>query len=356
MSVRNISIRTALLGTALALGSSAPALAADPDVYEAPTISGTAQVTKTLTANGGRWTGPSGTTAGRLWLRCTDAVSTNSCSIIPDADETTYKLVPADQGKRIRAVLYAHRYDDWDWMASNATSAVTAAPVATPTPTPTPTATPTRTPTPTPTPTATPAKTPTPTPTPAKTATPTPTATPGPSATPTPTATVTPAPLATAQPTPESLPDPVLAPPVSSFTSTASTIPDKLLAAPAKKSKAKMIKPFPTIRMSGRLTRTGADITVLTVKAPKGVQVTLACEGRGCPLREVSQTTSRGKSALHIPQFERELRAGTRLTITVSKPGYVSKVTRVTIRRGKAPARSDQCRMPDEKRLTRCPR
>lgn len=340
MSVRNISIRTALLGTALALGSSAPALAADPDVYEAPTISGTAQVTKTLTANGGRWTGPSGTTAGRLWLRCTDASSTNSCSIIPDADETTYKLVPADQGKRIRTVLYAHRYDEWDWMASNATSAVAAAPVATPTPTPTPT----RTPTPTPTPTATPAKTPTPTPTPAKTATPTPTAT------------VTPAPTATAQPTPESLPDPVTAPPVSSFTSTASTIPDKLLAAPAKKSKAKMIKPFPTIRMSGRLTRTGADITVLTVKAPKGVQVTLACEGRGCPLHEVSQTTSRRKSALHIPQFERELRAGTRLTITVSKPGYVSKVTRVTIRRGKAPARSDQCRMPDEKRLTRCPR
>ena len=83
---------------------------------------------------------------------------------------------------------------------------------------------------------------------------------------------------------------------------------------------------------------------MLTVKAPKGVRVTLACAGRGCPLREVSQTTSRGKSALHIPQFERELRAGTQLTITVAKPGYISKVTRVTIRRGKAPARSDQCR------------
>src|SRR5829696_2236732 len=71
LSVRNISIRTAVLGTALALGSAAPALAADPDVYEAPTISGTAQVGNTLTANGGRWTGPSGTTAGRAWLRCT---------------------------------------------------------------------------------------------------------------------------------------------------------------------------------------------------------------------------------------------------------------------------------------------
>jgi len=143
---------------------------------------------------------------------------------------------------------------------------------------------------------------------------------------------------------------------MSSFTSTASTIPDTALAAPVKKSKAKMIKPFPMIRISGRLTRAGADIQVLTVKAPKGVRVTLACEGRGCPLREVSQTTSRGKSALHIPQFERELRAGTQLTITVAKSGYISKVTRVTIRRGKAPARSDQCQLPDAKKLTSCPR
>ncbi len=340
MSVRSISIRTALLGTALALGSSTPALA-DPDVYEAPTISGTAQVTKTLTANGGKWT-PSTATVGRVWLRCTDATNIYNCDWIDGADETTYKLVAADQGKRIRVALYAERYGEWDWMASNATSVVAAAPVATPTPTPTPTATPTRTPTPTPT--ATPAKTATPTPTP--TATPAKTATP----------TATPAATPTAQPLPASNPDPVTAPPMSSFTSTAATVPDTALTAPVKKSKAKMIKPFPTIRISGRLTRTGADIQVLTVKAPKGVRVTLACSGGGCPLREVSQITSRGKSALHIPQFERELRAGTQLTITVAKSGYISKVTRVTIRRGKAPARSDQCQLPDAKKLTRCPR
>jgi hypothetical protein len=333
LSVRSIfSIRTAVIGAALALGSTAPALAADPNVYEAPTISGTAQVTKTLTANGGRWTGPSGTKAGRLWMRCSDSSNISSCSIIPQADESTYKLVPADQGKRIRTVLYAYRYDEWDWMPSNATSAVAAAPVATPTPTPTP------------------AKTATPTPTPAKTATPTPT----PVKTPAPT--TTPVAPPAAQPLPASDPDPVTAPPMSSFTSTASTVPDKALAAPRKRSKAKMIKPFPTIRISGRLTRTGADIQVLTVKAPKGVRVTLACSGRGCPLREISQTTSRRKSALHIPQFERQLRAGVQLRITVAKSGYISKVTRVTIRRGKAPARSDQCQMPGTKRLSRCPR
>jgi hypothetical protein len=113
-----------------------------------------------------------------------------------------------------------------------------------------------------------------------------------------------------------------------------------------------MIRPFPMIRISGRLTRTGARINVLSVKAPKGVRITLTCRGRGCPLREVAQATR----VWHIPQFERHLRAGTRLTITVSKTGYISKVTTITIRRGKAPARSDRCRLPGRTRLTRCPR
>jgi hypothetical protein len=117
-----------------------------------------------------------------------------------------------------------------------------------------------------------------------------------------------------------------------------------------------MIKPFPTVRLSGRLTRTGAHLRLFTVRAPRGVRITVTCSGRGCPLREVSQATTRARRVLHVPQFERTLRAGTRLTVTVAKPGYISKVTRVTIRRGKAPVRSDQCRRPGEKRLTRCPR
>jgi hypothetical protein len=114
-----------------------------------------------------------------------------------------------------------------------------------------------------------------------------------------------------------------------------------------------MMRPFPTIRISGFLTRTGADIRLLTVKAPKGARTTLTCAGSGCPRRQVTQTTSR-RTLTHIPQFERELRAGTRLTITVAKDGYITKVTTITIRRGKAPTRSDRCRTPGSKRLTRC--
>lgn len=320
MSVRNI--RTVVLATAFALFGAAPAVAADPNVYEAPVITGTAQVGKTLTASGGRWTGPSGTVAGRTWQRCDS--HGNNCAWLTNATSSTYTLVEADRGKRMRTVLYAWRWDDWDWMASSPTAVVAAAPAA-PASTPTPTPTPARTPAPTPTP-AKPAPTPSPAPTPA------------------------------AQPTTQA-PAPVAAPPESSFTSTAPTVPDTAPAAPLKKAKkARMLRPFPTVRLSGMLTPRGAKIRLFTVRAPQGVRVTVKCSGRGCPVREVTQTTIRGKAALHVPQYERGLRAGTRLTVTVTKPGYIAKVTRITIRRGKAPARSDHCRLPGERRLTRCPR
>jgi hypothetical protein len=305
LSARNICIMA--LAASLAPAGAAPAFATGPDVYEAPTISGTAQVGKTLTAGGGRWTGPSGTVSGRAWQRCDSSGS--NCGSVPGATAATYALSEPDKGKRIRTVLYAWRWGDWDWMASSTTAVVTAAPVATPTP----------------------AATPTPTPTPAKTPVPTPTA------------------------APESQ-NPVAAAPESSFVSTAPTVPDTTVAAPPKSKKARMITPFPTVRLRGVLTRTGADIRLFTVRASKGARIAVTCSGRGCPLREVALATTRGAAALHVPQYERALRAGTRLAVTVTKPGYISKVTRVTIRRGKAPARSDQCRRPGEQRLTRCPR
>jgi hypothetical protein len=174
---------------------------------------------------------------------------------------------------------------------------------------------------------------------PTKTATPTPTPTPTPTAEPA----VQPAPLTepAAAPAPVAQPLPaVLAP------ETAATSGKKPAAKP------KMIRPYPTIRISGSLTKTGANVALLTVKAPKGVRITLSCTGRSCPLREVAQATA----LWHIPQFERELRAGTKLTITVTKSGYITKVTTITIRRGKGPARTDRCQLPGETRLIACPK
>jgi hypothetical protein len=113
-----------------------------------------------------------------------------------------------------------------------------------------------------------------------------------------------------------------------------------------------MMRPYPTIRIKGTLTTTRANVALLTVKAPKGARIRLTCAGPSCPRREVAQATA----LVHIRQFERELRAGTKLTITVAKPGYITKVTTIVIRRGKAPKRSDRCRLPDAKKLVRCPK
>jgi hypothetical protein len=329
-------IHIALLGLLLALGVAAPAQAAYVNVTSAGSISGSAVVGQRLTVSNGTWTGPSGTSLGRQWLRCSTS-STTDCDWISNATSTQYTLTTSDKGNWIRLALYAYYGNDWDYAISNATAVIAAAP----TPTPTPTPTPAKTPTPTPTPT----RTPTPTPTPAKTTAPVISPTPTPVATPTDSFNSTDAPPAGGQPSGDPIAAPVAQP------SPAATHKTQKAAA-KKKAKPKMIKPYPTVRISGRVTKTGADVALLTVRAPRGVRITLTCEGSGCPLREVAQATS----LFHIQQFERELRAGTKLTITVTKPNHITKVTTIMIRKGKGPARSDKCERPGETKLIACPK
>jgi hypothetical protein len=113
-----------------------------------------------------------------------------------------------------------------------------------------------------------------------------------------------------------------------------------------------MIRPFPVVRVSGELTVAGAKIRRLTVSAPKGAKITLKCSGRGCPTKRMAKATK----VVHLQKFETNLRAGVKLTITVSKPGYIAKVTTLQIRRGKAPLRTDACRLPGVAKLSRCPK
>ena len=333
MSARHI-FRAGLVA-ALAL-SAWPSVAGAQSVSQPPTLSGTAIVGQTLTATGGRGSG--GAWYGYQWVRCTSATDERTCTFLMGANATTYKLVSDDVSKRIRVAYVAFRgWDDYAYKLSNASNAVAA---ATPTPTPTPTRTPTPTPTPTrtATPTPTPTRTATPTPTPTRTATPT--ATPGtgdvggtvgdPPGEQQPTTTVEPTPL----PTPAE-----------------SGAPKDGVLGATQQSKPKLLKPFPVVRMSGRLTRNGANISVLTVKAPKGTKITVACSGKGCP----SKSLARATKVVHLTKFETVLRAGIKLRVTVAKPGYLSKVTTFQIRKGKAPLRTDQCQAPGERKLIRCP-
>jgi hypothetical protein len=112
-----------------------------------------------------------------------------------------------------------------------------------------------------------------------------------------------------------------------------------------------MLKPFPIIRIKGVLTATGARVTLLSVKAPKGVHIAVACRGRDCPVRRFVPPAG----VRRLRPFERELRAGTRLEILVTKPSYIGKFTTIVIRRNAAPRRSDRCLIPGARRAVRCP-
>jgi len=341
------------------------------------------------------------------WMRCADATLL-SCRTMRAARGRTYTLRNADAGSRIRVWRSATRPAGITDSVSPATGLVAAAtgdvaprlwhdlaaePCPTPVPTETPTPVPTVTPTPVPTVTPTPVPTVTPTPTPTVTPTPTPTETP----TPTPTVTPTPTPTETPTPTPTETPTPTAGPLRATAASSAGAAPggtiddsasvggcpsptpdpspqptsqppdlapDPALAPGARvpptgpvrdKSghRYRYMRPVPIVRIRGWLTATGVRVTLLTVRATRGARIRVRCARGSCPRHRWARTSM----LVHVAPFERRrLRAGTRLTITVSKRGFLGKYTRIVLRRGRPPTRRDACLHPGSLRPRACPR
>src|SRR6266516_365609 len=86
-----------------------------------PTITGTATVGQTLTANEGTWSN-SPTSFSYQWLRCNGGG--NSCVAITGATSKTYTLTAADAGHAIRVRVTATNADGSATAESNATDAV----------------------------------------------------------------------------------------------------------------------------------------------------------------------------------------------------------------------------------------
>jgi hypothetical protein len=278
---------------ALALGALAPAAAEarPPRITEPPVIAGTPQVGATLAAQDADWDGRPEPVASWQWMRC-ESTDQRSCRAIDDATGTTYTIAATDLGKRLRVLLLVRNEDGWAWSLTAPTAAVAAAPEPEPQPEPVPE----QEPAPGPGPDASGPVTPAP-------------------ATPTPTA---PAPTG--------------------------EVRDERAAKP------RMMRPAPIVRIRGRLNRAGARITLLTVRAPRGARITLRCAGRSCPAKRWGRVAS----LIRIGRFEGVLRAGTRLVISVTKPGRIGKHTTIVIRRGKAPTRSDRCLLPGARKPVRC--
>lgn len=125
-------VRTTLLAVtvtvlaAFGLGQATAASSVRPSNTERPTISGTPEEGRTLTASTGTWTGTPPITFDYQWQRC---LSTGeSCSLIPGATSQTYTLTRSDVNRRIRVVVNARNADGSSQARSNATGLVGAAP------------------------------------------------------------------------------------------------------------------------------------------------------------------------------------------------------------------------------------
>jgi PKD repeat protein len=118
---------------------------------------------------------------------------------------------------------------------------------------------------------------------------------------------------------------------------------------------SRLMTPYPVLRLAGRLTRSGARVRVLSVlRAPVCALVEVSCRGKSCPVKRASGYVGRGP--LRFRRFERRLRAGTVLTVRVSKNALIGKLTQFTIRKDIAPRRRDRCLRPGQRAGSPCPR
>ncbi len=113
----------------------------------------------------------------------------------------------------------------------------------------------------------------------------------------------------------------------------------------------RLMNPFPIVRIAGRFLPRGARIRLLVVDAPRGAKVSIRCHGRGCPF----QKQVRAAALVRVKRLERVLYAGATVRVYVTQRDTIGKYTRVKIRAGKPPARTDLCLPPGSWHPIRCP-
>jgi hypothetical protein len=165
-----------------------------------------------------------------------------------------------------------------------------------------------------------------------------------------PTAQIAPALTAGATPTPAPAPPP---PPPFEATPAPTPAPAPGAVLGASATRPKLLQPFPVVRMRGRLTLLGAQVTLLSVRAPRHVRILVHCAGTGCPQTRWQRTATRQRLT-RIGAFERNLISGMRITVSVTRRGYIGKRTTFWIRRGRVPRRTDGC-LTSAGRTVRCP-
>jgi hypothetical protein len=128
-------------------------------------------------------------------------------------------------------------------------------------------------------------------------------------------------------------PAPVPAPPAPA------PAPVKVTVAASRAPAEQFLHPFPVVRIRGFFARTGARITLLSVRGPEKATVSVRCVGRGCPVRSLTLPTAH----VRLHRFERFLHAGIQLQIRVTRPGRIGSYTSFLIRARRPPLRTERC-------------
>lgn len=139
------------------------------------------------------------------------------------------------------------------------------------------------------------------------------------------------------------LPD---APPAQGTSASAASPPPATTVRPTR-----TMSPRPIVRIAGRAGRRGTRFTRFEIRAPAGARARISCAGRGCPWKARTVAPGRVRALEH-----RLLRPGVRLVVHVTRAGSIGKYTRIVIRRGRAPQRTDRCLRPGGRLPTACPR
>ena len=113
-----------------------------------------------------------------------------------------------------------------------------------------------------------------------------------------------------------------------------------------------LLTPFPIVRLVGSAFQRGTRVDLLEVRGPRRALVTVRCAGRNCPAKRLRKTV--GKRLVRFRALQRVLRAGTVLSVAVTKGKTIGKYTRWEIRSLKVPKRTDRCLWPGGRRA-RCP-
>jgi PKD repeat protein len=123
---------------------------------------------------------------------------------------------------------------------------------------------------------------------------------------------------------------------------------------PARRPAPSLLYPFPVVRLAGSVIAGGARVRTLEVRAPRRARISVRCAGSSCPAKRFKTTA--GRRPVRFKRLARFLRAGTVLSVSVTRGSSIGKYTRWRIRGGKLPKRTDRCLWPGRSKPARCPR